>query len=217
VINKKKFRAYTCFCSTTTDFGFCLQFSLQLLDVCRQSWHYVVLLPILIFILSVCKYIIEVVSPKSTSYRRLSLYTWYIYCCAWHAGISVHNELKIRVLCHIYVTLISDIFMSTGRFMQVPILHIVPPIAAMMAKTDLSPYDLSFIRTVLVASAPLSATVETQLKASVNNPDLMVAQGIQAHWFHRANYLLACLLVYIRQLHLLWFVFILFIYTARFS
>ena len=66
-------------------------------------------------------------------------------------------------------------FMS--RDTQIPIIHIVPPIATMMSKTDLSRYDLSTVETIVIASAPLSATVENQLKSSIGNENVQIAQG----------------------------------------
>lgn len=47
----------------------------------------------------------------------------------------------------------------------------------MFARADLSRYNLSSVRSIVVASAPLSAHVEATVKSSIGNRDLQIAQG----------------------------------------
>jgi len=61
---------------------------------------------------------------------------------------------------------------------QIDTLHMVPPVAARIVKSPLvNQFDLSHLKNVITASAPLASAIEQKLKELVPNRKLHVIQG----------------------------------------
>ena len=73
---------------------------------------------------------------------------------------------------------------NSASFYQLPIIHVVPPIAVLLAKSPLTEkYDLTCIEGVMCAAAPLSATVEKELCAKIKGKDVKILQSMY-QWYY---------------------------------